>query len=63
MAVGDSDAVAAKFVDIGNIHNGRLTETPNKARKPTAEDTENSVPVIQSATMPPAGADGPRRAR
>src|SRR6185437_12087475 len=33
------------------------TDTPNSARKPMPEDTENGVLVSHSATIPPTGAD------
>src|SRR6185437_8721447 len=33
------------------------TDTPNNARKPIPDDTENGVPDIHSATNPPSGAD------
>ena len=33
------------------------TETPNSARKPMPDETENGVPVRASATNPPTGAE------
>ena len=33
------------------------TETPNSARKPMPDETENGVPVSHSASRPPTGAE------
>ena len=61
IASAEAGAAEAQFVDIGNIDNRRCTETPNNARKPTPDETENGVPVSQSATKPPTGADNTTR--
>ena len=33
------------------------TDTPNSARNPIPDDTENGVPVSRSASRPPSGAE------
>ena len=50
----DADAVAAEFVDIGDVDDGRLhRDAEQSARKPMPDEAENGVSVIHSATMPP----------